>query len=167
MAKIAYMSGVAALLQNLKQADAKMQSAAERGCIAGANLLRNESRRIVPVQTGNLKASAYPPRNIGGRGWRADIVVGYTAGDYAIYVHEIPNPPTTHGKEFNIKHAAEIAAAGKIVNGRWKPTSPMGTAQGGMFPRGEEQRFKYLEEPMRTKRREIIGIIAKYIRGVK
>ncbi len=109
---------------------------------------------IVPVQLGTLKASCFV-RSVGGKGFDTDIAVGYTAG-YAVYVHE--DLTKAHGKEFNVKHADEIAAAAG---------TPRGTAKGGMFPRGENQQTKFLERPMREERAGILKVIADEVRQVR
>ena len=73
-------------------------------------------------------------RNIGGVGYRTDILVGFTA-DYAAIVHE--DMTKKHGADFNIKHADEIVAA---------EGTKRGTAKGGMFLRGEDQQAKFLDQ---------------------
>ena len=113
-----------------------------RGLTNAGKFLQRKSQEVVPVQLGNLKNTAFT-RNIGGVGLKTDILVGYTA-EYAAVVHE--DLTKAHGKEFNIKHAEEIANASKTQR----------TAAGGMFPRGENQQAKYLEGPMRMFRREIL-----------
>ena len=100
------------------------------------------------MQLGNLTNSKYI-RNIGGVGYRTDILVGFTA-NYAVYVHE--DMTKKHGKDFNIKHAEEIAAA---------QGTKRGTAKGGMFLRGEDQQAKFLERPAREERQRILKIIAR------
>jgi hypothetical protein len=158
--KVMYLEGIDRFLGNLNRADAKIGRAVEKGLKAGAIHLRNESMKIVPYQIGNLHGSAYPPRNVGGRGYKADIVVGYTA-EYAVWVHERPNKPPhgpTHGIEFNVKHAAEIAAA---------VGTTLGTAKGGMFNRKPEEQWKFLETPMRTERKNILKIIWNAVKSVR
>ena len=152
-----YFKGVDTVLKNLNRTSHKVGMAVEKGLIAGGTYLRTKSMEIVPFQIGKLHASAYAPRNVGGRGFKADIVIGYTA-EYAVWVHEIPNPPHAHGKEFNMKHAAEIAAA---------KGTPKGTAEGGMKARKPEEQWKFLEQPMRTERANILKIIANAVKGVK
>ena len=117
-----------------------------RGLKRGGLFLQRESMEIVPVRLGNLKGTAFC-RNTGGSGIKTDVVVGYTAL-YAAVVHE--DLEKTHGRDFNVKHAAEIAAASGKHGG---------TAAGGMFNRGEEQQAKYLEEPARKFRRKILSIV--------
>ena len=62
--------------------------------------------KIVPVQTGNLRASGYTRHT--GSGIATVVEVGYTAS-YAIYVHEIVD--NLHGAAFNEAYADRIAAA--------------------------------------------------------
>lgn len=57
----------------------------ERGLMKAGLFLQRESQKIVPVDTGNLKNSAYTRKT--GSGFSTTVNVGYTA-EYAIYVHE-------------------------------------------------------------------------------
>ena len=131
-----------------------------RGLTNAGKFLQRKSQEVVPKQIGDLHDTAFT-RNIGGVGLKTDILVGYTA-EYAAVVHE--DLTKAHGKEFNIKHAEEIANAGKWSSSlktkrtTFRPTrgKQAGTAAGGMFPRGENQQAKYLEGPMRMFRREIL-----------
>jgi hypothetical protein len=148
------VTGLEKVLKNLDRANVKIGEAVARGLVKGGLVLQAASMDIVPVQLGNLKASCFT-RNVGGKGFDTDVVVGYTAG-YAVYVHE--DLTKTHGKEFNALHAEEIAAAAG---------TPRGTAKGGMFPRGENQQAKFLERPMREKRIEILKIVAAEARGIR
>jgi len=156
MIKITGMKGIISKLQKTKS---KLNSSISRGLYKGGQYLQRESQKIVPRQTGNLGDNAFT-RKIS---WD-HVIVGYPA-EYAAFVHE--NLNAAHGKAFNVKHAAEIARAGRMTiskSGRqvFKPTKGklMGTAAGGMFPRGENQQAKFLERPMRSKRNEILKIVA-------
>lgn len=122
MANIVRVSGLPTVLRNLRQARDKIAQATAKGLVKGGLHLQRKSQQIVPVQLGDLKNSA-GTRNIGGRGFDADVIVFYNT-EYAVYVHE--DLTKAHGREFNIKHADEIAAA---------VGTPRGTAQGGMFLR--------------------------------
>jgi len=156
MIKITGMKGIISKLQKTKS---KLNSSISRGLYKGGQYLQRESQKIVPVMTGNLRGTAFT-RKIS---WD-HVTVGYTAS-YAAFVHE--NLNAAHGKAFNVKHAAEIARAGRMTTSKsgrqtFKPTKGklMGTAAGGMFPRGENQQAKFLERPMREKRNEILKIVA-------
>jgi len=126
------------------------------GLVAAGNMLLRESQKIVPYQTGKLHAAGKVKQE--GSGLKTVVRVGYFGVAYAVYVHEIPNPPHAHGREFNIKHAAEIEAA--------KGTE-LGTAAGGMFYRKAEEQYKYLERPLRENYKQILKILAKEIRKQK
>jgi hypothetical protein len=93
-----------------------------------------------------------------GSGLKTNVTIGYFGVAYAAYVHEIPNPPHAHGREFNIKHAAEIEAA---------KGTPLGTAQGGMFYRKPEEQWKFLEQPVREHRQEVLKIVRQEIMKIK
>ena len=142
------VKGVQHVLRNMTGARATIGHGLERGLKKGGSLLQAESQKIVPVQLGDLQGSAFT-RQLGS-GLRTDVVVGYTT-EYAAYVHE--DPDKAHGREFNRKHAAEIAHA-KENNLK------AATAQGGMFERGENQTFKFLEKPAKSERKKILAIIA-------
>ena len=156
------VEGVQQVLNRLKNVDRKLAGNVERGLKKCGLYLLRESQKIVPVQIGTLKSTGIT-RKISGAGFSADIIVSYGSGlDYAITVHE--SPFLAHGEEFNIKHAAEIAAAGRMVqlkSGRtkWKPLTAAGTAAGGMFPRKKEEQYKFLEKPMRDGRDALLRIL--------
>lgn len=150
------LKGVAEVTARLKKAGVVTTNAVGYGLVRGGQLLQALSQEICPVQTGNLRASAFT-RKIK----PTEVIVGYTA-DYAVFVHE--NLDGAHGKAFNILHADEIAGAGKMMTNKkgrvvFVPTSKAGTAKGGMFPRGENQSAKFLEKPMRQNRGEIIDVV--------
>lgn len=97
-------------------------------------VLQHDSQRKVPVDTGNLKASAFTRST--GIGWDAEVTVGYTAA-YALFVHE---------------------AVGMKLKGQKRPTKgkfwdPQGRAQA-----------KFLEEPARTLRPTFIKILKQFTR---
>lgn len=161
LGKTKALVGVPEFLKKLRASKDKIAMACARGLVKGGLYLQRESQQLVPVQLGELKASA-GTRNIGGQGFDADVVVFYGT-DYAVPVHEdlvaqAPPARAAHGKFFNIKHAAEIAAA---------KGTPRGTAKGGMFKRGENQQAKFLEQPARELRTEILKIIAEEVRKVR
>lgn len=133
MAAVAHISGIDEIIRNLGRINAQIARGVARGLKRGGLLLQKESQKIVPVDKGPLKASAFT-RNVGGSGFKTDIIVGYTA-DYAVYVHE--NLEARHGAEFN-------AAFGKEI---------------GAKPRGPNQQAKFLEQPARQLKPTILKII--------
>lgn len=102
-------------------------------------VLQAMAQKIVPVDTGNLRASAFTyvgPMD----GQHITVVVGFLA-EYAVYVHE--NLDAAHGAVFNAKYAAELAARKKARRGGAKGYSPFN------HNRGPDQTAKYLEKPFR------------------
>lgn len=97
MAKMIRISGVAAMITKMGALDKKTEAGLHRGLVRAGFRLQRESQLVVPIDTANLKGSAFT-RNIGGHGGKADIVVGYTA-EYAIYVHEIVEAQHKEGKQ--------------------------------------------------------------------
>jgi len=86
MAMIMKIKGMDKVLKKLSKSKAVTAAGVERGLKQAGLFLQAHSQRICPIDTGNLRGSAFT-RNAGGRGFKADIVVGYTA-NYAVYVHE-------------------------------------------------------------------------------
>ena len=144
MAKILKITGINTVIRNLGKAKGVLGTGVARGLKKGGLHLQRKSDEIVPVDLGDLKGSSFC-RNIGGRGFDTDIVVGYgsEACNYAIYVHE--DLDKAHGKAFNIKYAKEITA-------------------GTMPNRGENQQAKFLERPAREERKRIVRIIQREAR---
>ena len=145
------VKGINKLVKNLAKTRKNIGRKTTQGLVKAGYFIQRESQKIVPVQIGNLKASAFVRKKT-----PTHIEVGYESGNfnYFAWVHEIPNPPHAHGREFNIKHAAEIRAAA----GTWK-----GTAEGGMFKRGPNEQYKFLEKPIRDNHDKILKIIRNEI----
>ena len=158
------VTGLEQVLRNLAASKDVIGERVARGLSKAGVFLQHESQKVVPVQTGNLKGSAFTRRF--GQGVHADVVVGYTA-NYAAFVHE--DLTKAHGRAFNTKHADEIANAGRwssnidTAKTTFKPRLKAGTAAGGMFPRGEEQQAKFLESPAKIHRGTLLRIIAESI----
>jgi hypothetical protein len=147
------VKGIDKLVRGMARYKRNVGKGVERGLVKAGEMLMRESLKIVPVQTGNLKAS-YEVRKKG-KGLKTVVIIGYFGVSYAAYVHEIPNPPVAHGEDFNVKHAAEIEAAA----GTWR-----GTAEGGMFHRKPEEQYKYLERPVREFQKDVLNIIRSEIK---
>jgi len=91
------ITGIPNILRNLVKAKKGLGKELERGLKkAGLNLQR-DSQKIVPIDTSNLKNSAFTRKEGGTGGLGTVIWVGYTAG-YAIYVHENMNARHRTGK---------------------------------------------------------------------
>jgi hypothetical protein len=96
MARIEIIGGADSVLKNLIREDRRVRGQMMRGLKKAGLTLQRESQRLVPVDTGNLKASAFVRED------GDSVVVGYTAS-YALYVHEavgmvLRGVPRSHGK---------------------------------------------------------------------
>jgi hypothetical protein len=80
------VGGVKLILNALEKLKQESPKGATKGLKKAGTHLQKESQKVVPVDTGALRASAYTKIR-----WantkRVDVVVGYTM-PYAIYVHE-------------------------------------------------------------------------------
>ena len=150
MANVCRIDGVDAVLARFREAHRRHRRLLRAGCLKAGLHLQRKSQDIVPVQLGNLKASAFT-RDIAPEGQDTDVVVGYTAA-YAIYVHE--NMEATHGSDYNALHAEEIANPNRKH-----------TAKSGNFNRGSNQQAKFLERPFREEQATIRQIIRDVVRG--
>ena len=95
----AYSVNKAVLNRKLNKNAGRYAKAVEMGLKVAGLYVQQESQKLVPVDTGILRSSAFTraePEK--GGGFDTEIRVGYTA-EYAIYVHEILTsyhaPPTT------------------------------------------------------------------------
>lgn len=94
---------------------------------AEATLILNESKKIVPVATGNLRASGMVKPPVTGKGKASvEITYGGAAAPYALFVHEIPpnsggrwGTGMTHasGKSFKFLEIPVMANKDKFVEG--------------------------------------------------
>jgi hypothetical protein len=155
------VKGIGDLVKNLQKAQKNIGKKVTNGLLLAGHHLMRESAKIVPVQIGHMKASQFVRKKT-----PTHIEIGYEGkkgakgkgGTYFAYVHEIPNPPHAHGKEFNIKHAAEITAAAG---------TPRGTAAGGMFNRGPNQQYKFLEKPIKDEHLVVLKTIRDEVTKTK
>ena len=149
------VKGIGALVKNLQKTQKNIGKKVTNGLLLAGHHLMRESLKIVPVQTGHMKASYIVRKKS-----PTHIEIGYESGKYSYFawVHEIKNPPHAHGKEFNIKHAAEIAAAAG---------TPRGTAQGGMFNRKPEEQWKFLEKPLKDNHLTVLKTISNEVRKTR
>jgi len=85
MANIVKVTGVEEIKKNLVRASINVHVGLARGLKKAGLLVQRESQKIVPVDLGNLKASAFTRKM--GSGLGVCVLVGYTAS-YAVYVHE-------------------------------------------------------------------------------
>jgi hypothetical protein len=137
MAKIIQITGVQEVIANLMKAEKQIGNGIRKGLIKAGLFLLRESKLIVPVDLGNLKASG--DSRAEGQGMDTVVWVVYTA-HYAVYVHE--NLDAVHGAAYNAKYAAKIASHVK-----------------GFHSRGEKQQAKFLEAPARLHSQRLAEII--------
>lgn len=150
--------GKAKILANIDAQYRKKVLAFGAGVAEGGLLIQRESQLIVPVDYGNLKASAFT--RVNGKGTaRVVVTVGYTAA-YAVFVHE--NLDAAHGAVFNAKYAAELAHAAEL---RRKKLG--GTTGPFRHDRGANQQAKFLEKPFRDKHRDVFNIVVARVRAAK
>ncbi len=142
MARVSHISGIDEIIRNLKRIDTQIARGVARGLKRGGQLLLRESQKIVPVDKGPLKASGFD-RNVGGSGFKTDIIVGFTAV-YAVYVHE--DLDAAHGAAFNEKYGAIL-------------TDIVTKTERREQLRGPNQQAKFLEQPARDLRPVILKII--------
>lgn len=188
MARLSRIDGVKDVIAAFKKKQAKYAQGVSRGLRRAGLFIQRESQKIVPVDQGNLKASAFT-RTIGS-GFNTEVSVGYTA-NYAVYVHE--NLDNAHGEEFNRKwwKAIELANNARALrqgrlskkkrkeledtNSRiWKYQQESGLRMSlddfvsYFHERGPDQQAKFLEDPIRKKEREIVDMILQSMKeGLK
>lgn len=135
--------GTAKAQADLRRRGRRFAKNVERGMLKGGLLLLRASQEIVPVDQGPLRASGRVRHS--GAGLKTIVRIAYTA-DYALTVHE--DLEAAHGEVFNQKYSREISA---------KKIQPW---NGKVFhKRGPNQQAKFLEQPAREKRREIVKVI--------
>ena len=152
MAQLASITGVKEVLANIKRQDAALGLKMALGLKAAGLKLQRDSQRLVPVDTGNLKASAFT-RSFGS-GWSSSVVVGYTAS-YAVFVHEA-----------SMVLKGELRPRNQVV--RSSPTGgthKRGPGYRGHYwdPQGKGQ-SKFLEEPARTLKIPLRNIVLRYMK---
>ncbi len=144
MAEVNAVIGVAQVVSNLRRRFRQLAAGNATGLkMAGLHLQRT-SQRLVPVDYGFLKASAYTRHT--GEGWNTVVTIGYTAA-YALYVHE----------------NREIWPPGMRLKGqdRSKPH------KGKYWDPQNRAQPKFLEDPARTEAGMIRAIIRYHTRIIR
>lgn len=129
------------VISAMRKVRAKHEKQFEKGLKKGGLFIYRKSLEIVPVDQGNLRASGFI--RVEGSGFMTEVVIGYTAF-YAIYVHE--DLELRHGTAYNEWYAQEIAA-------------------GILHSRGPNQQAKFLEQPVRTHRNQIVNLIVQEMKA--
>lgn len=127
MADIGQVLGIPTVLKNLAKSQAKIGAGLQRGLKKAGLRLQRESQRIVPVDTGELKGSAFTREE--GKGLKTVVKVGYTAS-HALFVHEAVDMALKGQKRTGMR------ADGRPKKGKY--WDPQGRGQA-----------KFLEEPAR------------------
>lgn len=130
MAIINQVEGVRDVLNNLNRANQRIAEGISRGLRLAGLTLQRESQKLVPVDFGVLKNSAFT--RVVGQGYGTVVSVGYTAS-YAMFVHE----------KVGMKLKGQPRPGGR---GRY--WDPQGRAQA-----------KFIEEPSRRLAPELVRII--------
>lgn len=96
MTVMRHVKGMDKLLKEMKRQGEKTAKRFEKGMKKAGLFLQRESQKIVPIDTGVLRSSAFTRAE--GKGFSVIVWVGYTAY-YAIYVHEDLNAQHAEGKQ--------------------------------------------------------------------
>ncbi len=138
MANTLPVLGVKEFQDNLKKEKALLAKRVQQALSTAGLFLQRESQQRVPVDYGILKASAFTRAN--GRGLNTVVNVGYTAL-YAMYVHE------------NIE-----------MKGRGMPRDPGNPGRGNFWDPAGRGQAKFLEEPARTLRPQLLKIVQNAVK---
>jgi hypothetical protein len=117
---MARVEGIDRVKAALRRAKKKMERGVEAGIIEAGLYLQREAQERVPVDTGNLKASASDSHRVSGTaGFETAFRVVFSA-DYAIYVHENLQAHHTVGEAKYLERAiaANRRTLGQIVRDR-------------------------------------------------
>jgi hypothetical protein len=128
--KLNQIGGLRECLLTLRFCGNKIAADVEEGIKLAGWRLRQESARLVPVETGALKASVYA--RVEGTGFATKMSVGFTA-PYAMAVHE---------------------AVGMVLKGQPRPSGI-----GRYWDPQPPAQAKFLEEPSRRLAPELLKII--------
>lgn len=102
----------------IRQVDRGMdpQKTVERALFAEAQTVLNESKKIVPVDTGTLKNSGRVERpKVSQKETSIEITYGGAAAGYALFVHENPTARHAPGKTYKFLEIPAMAHADKFV----------------------------------------------------
>lgn len=94
--------GLEKVMSNLNREIGKIKGRTIAGLLAGGLIIQAEAQRRVPVDTGNLKGSAYTRKSPDDK---EAVEVGFGAA-YAVYVHENLNAFHDNGEAKYLENAA-------------------------------------------------------------
>jgi len=84
-----FVQGTGEVLRNLNKAISELLFLTQEGLVEGGKLLRTESRRRTPVDTGDLRTNVTVTHDPFSSKWEVFHVVVAYQEHYAVYVHEI------------------------------------------------------------------------------
>jgi hypothetical protein len=97
MAKMITITGMPQVLVKMRRATKKLGKKFQRGASKAALFLERKATEVVPVDLDTLRPGV-ATRNVGGSGFKADVIVTYGPNEYAVYVHEDMNAKHKPGK---------------------------------------------------------------------
>jgi hypothetical protein len=104
------LRGLDELVKITERAGLNVRPALEKAVFAEANAVLNESKKIVPVDTGALKSSGRVERPVvNAAGVTVEVSYGGAAAPYALYVHEDPTASHAPGKSFKFLEIPAMA----------------------------------------------------------
>lgn len=120
------LTGIDTVKRNITRAIGVKVNQLYLGLMQAGRTVQRASMEIVPVDYGNLKASAFTAGQFSTDKNTIIVTVGYTA-NYAIYVHE--NLDALHGADFNAYYADQLSGATGLRRDitalrRWEQNNP-------------------------------------------
>ena len=115
MANLVRISGVQKLVADFKDLERRYARGFRTGLSMAGLLIQRESQLIVPIDTSNLKNSAFT--RTFGQGFQSFTLVGYTAS-YAVFVHEdllVGHAPGKTAKFLTLPLKANVETIVQIV----------------------------------------------------
>ena len=110
---MAQVEGLKGLQRKLKDVKARHLKGLRRGLLKAGLMLQRASQKVVPIDTGALKNSAFT--RPGGTEENPEVRVGYTQA-YALYVHERLDTAHAKGKRAKFLEGPARELRGEITN---------------------------------------------------
>lgn len=160
--------GTGKMVSRLVGAIPKMVTQAEAGVTEAALFLKSQSMEVVPVATGNLRASAFITTSTFFEGATAKESVDTSArGEAFNWVSNASKGEARGLVGYSVVYALKVhenPKAGK--SGGLNPTTKSGKPK-GRIRFANTGRYKFLEEPLKTHEGNILKIIAKRAGRIK
>ena len=107
------IAGLEKALKKMRKSGKHTEASFRKGLVEAGMMLQAESQRVVPVLTSNLKNSAFTRPEDKWTGFQ--VRVGYSAVDYAVYVHERVELHHAPGKQAKFLEEPARRLAGDMV----------------------------------------------------